>query len=114
LSEESKTTFSVGLGPDLKFAEAFELSLLELGTEAVDLYDSITLFPNAFGRWRERVALLNRVRTVAAREAGAGALTRTGYLLASREGDDLLQQGRAAAAERVFRAVGATGGGRGL
>ena len=33
LAEESKTTFSIALGPDLKFAEAFELSLLEAGAE---------------------------------------------------------------------------------
>ena len=44
-------------------------------------------------------------RARAAQEAGEGALTKTEYLLASRQGETLLQQGRAAEAERVFRAL---------
>jgi tetratricopeptide (TPR) repeat protein len=74
---------------------------------AVDFADNVERFLNVFGRWRERDALVRRV--VAAAGEGAlgsdedGPLTEAAYLLQSRQGELLLDQGRAAEAEAVFR-----------
>jgi tetratricopeptide (TPR) repeat protein len=90
--------------PNLR--RALELAVeAEAITEAVQLADRIAQFLDYFGRWRERDAMLARIRACASREGGEGRQTKTAYLLASREGEALLQQGRAGEAERVFRAL---------
>lgn len=68
--------------------------------EAVDFAGSIAKFLNNFGRWRERDALLEKVGGLSV--AGEG-LTKAEFLLLSQQGETLLQAGRAAEAEQVFR-----------
>ncbi|MBK9050772.1 MAG: hypothetical protein IPL78_07635 [Chloroflexi bacterium] len=93
----------------------------------MDFADSISKFLNYFGRWRERDEMMAEVERAVGREqiaaggeplAAGGdqspnlsvsqspsALTKREYLLASQQGERLLQQGRAAEAERVFRGL---------
>jgi tetratricopeptide (TPR) repeat protein len=76
--------------------------------EAVDFATRISKFLNNFGRWRERDEILKQVSSKQlAREASSsdGKLSKSQYLMESQRGDVLLQQGRAAEAERVFRAL---------
>lgn len=69
--------------------------------------DSIAKFLNNFGRWRERDAMLAQVEQWAKEQMAktmkaAGKLTETEFLLLSRQGETLLQQGHAVEAEQVF------------
>ena len=75
---------------------------------AVEFADSIAEFLDVFGRWRERDALLARVAApLAGGEAGerSAAITKAEFLLQSRQGETLLQQGQAQQAEALFRAL---------
>lgn len=71
----------------------------------VDFADRLSRFLNAFGRWRERDALQGRVHALQDRLAGDGPLTKAGFTLLYKEGESLMQQGRAGDAERVFRTL---------
>ena len=60
-----------------------------------------------FGRWRERDAMVVHVQQWAKEHkaktmSGEGKLAKAEYLLLSRQGETLLQQGRAAEAEEIF------------
>jgi len=70
---------------------------------AVDFATRIAMFLDAFGRWRERdVVMANVKRQTSNVIAGTGGITKAEYLLLDRQGETLLQQGRAAEAERLF------------
>lgn len=64
---------------------------------AADFANSIAKFLNNFGRWSERDAMMGEVRKM----QGAGG--KAEFLMRSNEGERLLQQGRAAQAEQIFR-----------
>jgi len=68
---------------------------------AVDFADSIARFLDVFGRWRERDAMMARIAGL--QVVSAEGVTKAEYLLLSRQGETLLQQGRAVEAERLFR-----------
>ena len=91
--------------PNLRRGVELALAAGEVDT-AVDFADSIARFLDNFGRWRERETLMARVGA-AARSAGPkgvdGSITKAEYLLLSRQGDTLWQQGRAQQAEGLFR-----------
>jgi len=102
------------------FRRALDLTLAAGDTDAAaDFADSIAKFLDIFGRWSERDAMMGEVEK-AIREQGAGsrektirqseinnqqsnAVTQAEYLMATQQGERLLQQGRAVQAERVFR-----------
>jgi tetratricopeptide (TPR) repeat protein len=92
--------------PNLKRALTLALSAGDVAT-AVDFAESIIWFLNYFGRWRERDAVMEAVDKETKRQGdkGTGRLTKAEYLLESRRGETLLDQGCAAEAERVFRAL---------
>lgn len=73
----------------------------------VDFATSIAKFLDAFGRWREREGMMAKVESrmskVQSQEAGGGKLTKAEFMMLDRQGDTLLQQGRAREAERLFR-----------
>lgn len=67
----------------------------------------IERFLNVFGRWRERDAMLAKVQQWAKEQmaktmSGEGKLTKAEFLLMNKQGQALLQQGRAADAERHY------------
>ncbi|MBA3530818.1 MAG: tetratricopeptide repeat protein [Ardenticatenales bacterium] len=68
---------------------------------AIDFAARIALFLNVFGRWREQAMLLQKV--AALQVTGDAGLTKAEYLMRSQQGEALLQQGRAAEAERLFK-----------
>jgi tetratricopeptide (TPR) repeat protein len=72
---------------------------------AVDFADNVEFFLNVFGRWREREAMMAKVAAAVRRPGPAptGPLTKAEYLLESRQGEMLLDAGRAQEAEQVFR-----------
>ena len=79
---------------------------------AVELADRIAKFLGNFGRWRERDVMMAQVAEGMTRRqddrmtGGAGeGLTKAEFTLASRQGETLLGQGRAAEAEAIFRAL---------
>jgi len=86
--------------PNLRRALDLAIAAGEVAA-AVDFADSIVMFLNNFGRWREREALLKKVAGL--QVGGAEGLTKAEYLLLSQQGNILLQQGQAAEAEQVFR-----------
>jgi len=91
--------------PNLKRALALTLAAGDVAM-AVDFADSIVLFLNVFGRWRERDAVMEQVQQAASsKQQAEGRLTKAEFVLDSRRGETLLSQGRAAEAERVFRAL---------
>jgi tetratricopeptide (TPR) repeat protein len=74
--------------------------------EAVDFADSINMFLNNFGRWREKDEMVGEVEKYTSTQGTTdGKITRREYLLESGRGQRLLQQGRAGEAEKVFRAL---------
>ncbi len=81
------------------------------GGVVVDFAARIAQFLDNFGRWREREAMMADVErcmlNVTSSRAGEEdrGLTKAAYLLMSRQGETLWQQGHAAEAERVFRAL---------
>jgi len=70
---------------------------------AVELADRIAYFLDAFGRWRERDGVMERVRGQRSEIRGTGGITMAEVTLTWREGEALLGQGRAKEAEEVFR-----------
>ncbi len=96
-------------------AAADDPALLET---AVTFADRIALFLDVFGRWRERDGMMKQVSdqfTVNSGQSGPGgkssienqqsSITKAEYLLLSRQGETLLQQGQAAGAEALFRGL---------
>jgi len=76
----------------------------EIAGAAVDFAAGIAKFLDVFGRWRERdVMMANVKRQTSSVITGTGGITKAAYLLLSQQGEVLLQQGRAAEAERLFR-----------
>ncbi|HRQ23301.1 MAG TPA: tetratricopeptide repeat protein, partial [Anaerolineales bacterium] len=77
--------------------------------EAVTFADRLNYFLNFFGRWRERDEVAAVVEKAVEQERGkkkeGGGITKREYLMESGRGERLLQQGRAAEAEKVFRAL---------
>jgi tetratricopeptide (TPR) repeat protein len=71
--------------------------------EAVGFADSIARFLNVFGRWRERDAMMEKISNLQSQISSEEGVTKAEYLLLSQRGEALLQQGRAAEAEQVFR-----------
>lgn len=94
--------------PNLKRALnlAFEAGALD---EAVDFANSINRFLDYFGRWRERDKVASLVESTSNQLSVTtdqpGKMTKREFLLESGRGEILWQQGRAAEAERVFRAL---------
>ncbi len=88
--------------PNLHRALVLTLEAKEYET-AVDFTVSIEHFLNVFGCWRERDALLNEIQTAVDGLAHDGPLTKAQFLAASRRGEALRQQERAAKAEEIFR-----------
>ena len=81
---------------------------LEAGAldEAVEFAEIISKFLNNFGRWREREELAEEVYSYTIRQVDReGKVTQREVLLESGRGERLYQQGRAAEAEQVFRAL---------
>jgi tetratricopeptide (TPR) repeat protein len=74
---------------------------------AVDFAESIVLFLDVFGRWRERDAVMEQVDKETRRrgEGEKGRLTKAEFLLELRREQTLLSQGRAKDAESVIRKV---------
>jgi tetratricopeptide (TPR) repeat protein len=76
----------------------------EMAGAAVGFADSIARFLDVFGRWRERdVMMANVKRQTSSVITETGGITQAEFLLLSRQGDTLRQQGRAAEAEGLFR-----------
>ena len=73
------------------------------GEAAVTMAECIAFFLDAFGRRRERAAVMARVEALGG--SGEGGVTKAEFLLLSRRGEALLQEGRAADAERLFRGL---------
>ncbi|MCG3155988.1 MAG: Photosystem I assembly protein Ycf3 [bacterium] len=93
--------------PNLQAALQLAMAAGEIEIVA-DFADSIASFLNDFGRWRERDAMLAQVQQWAKEQmaktmSGEGKLTKAEFLMLDRQGDVLLQQGRAVEAEQVFQ-----------
>ena len=87
--------------PNLR--RALDLSVAAgAAVEAVDFAARIARFLNVFGRWREREAMMERISNLQSQISSEEGVTKAEYLMLSQRGDVLLQQGRAAEAERVF------------
>jgi len=93
--------------PNLR--RALDLALMRASAEAgaaaeaVEFADRIAKFLDHFGRWREREAMMEKVGKLEIRSEEG--LTEAEYLMLSRQGDTLWQQGRAAEAEVLFRGL---------
>lgn len=92
--------------PNLQAALQLAMTAGEMEIVA-DFADSIARFLDAFGRWRERDAMLAQVQQwakgqMAKTKSGEGKLTKAEQLLLDRQGETLWQQGRAVEAEQVF------------
>ncbi len=91
--------------PNLKRALKLTLAAGALD-EAVEFADSINRFLDVFGRWRERDEVAALVEKYTSTQGNTdGKITQRETLLESGRGERLLQQGRAAEAEQVFRAL---------
>lgn len=92
--------------PNLRRGVALALQAGDLAA-AVDFATSVELFLNVFGRWRERAAMMEAVEKVSREQnaVSSGPLTKAEYLLQSRQGEMLREQGRARDAETLFRAL---------
>jgi tetratricopeptide (TPR) repeat protein len=88
--------------PNLR--RALDLAIAAGATaEAVDFATRIARFLDNFGRWRERDALLAKISVLQSLISSDKGITKAEYLMLDQRGDALLQAGRAAQAERVFR-----------
>ena len=89
--------------PNLR--RALDLALDAGDPAAAAFADNVERFLNVLGRWREREAMMARVQAaVGAQHAAPDApLTYAAFLLESRQGELLLDQGRARDAEALFR-----------
>ena len=72
----------------------------DMAYQAIDFADNIARFLDVFGCRRERDALLAQVADL--QLSGAGGITKAEFLRLDRQGDILLQQGRAAQAQALF------------
>jgi tetratricopeptide (TPR) repeat protein len=73
---------------------------------AVNFAESINMFLNNFGRWRERDEVMAEVSGVIDQVSGEeGELTQAQFVMESQRGERLLQMGQAGQAERVFRGL---------
>jgi tetratricopeptide (TPR) repeat protein len=91
--------------PNLKRALNLTLAAGALD-EAVTFADRLNWFLNYFGRWREREEVAAEVDRYTRTQVNMDRkITKREYLLESGRGERLLQQGRAAQAEQVFRAL---------
>ena len=87
---------------------ALQLAMAAGEVEIVALFaDRIASFLDIFGRRRERDAMLAQVKQWAREQmakplTGEGKLTKAEFLLLRRQGETLLQQGRATEAEQLF------------
>ncbi len=90
---------------------AFRLALEEveagqLPAEAVvDFADNIARFLDLFGRWRERDALLKQLDQLAETLISEGGFPREEFLILTRRGQVLWQQGRVLEAQRLFESL---------
>ena len=74
--------------------------------EAVDFANSINSFLDVFGRWRERDEVAKEVDRYTSKQVNTdGKITQREFMIETGRGQRLLQQGRAAEAEKVFRAL---------
>lgn len=91
--------------PNLKCA--FKLTLAaDALDEAVNFANSINKFLDYFGRWRERDELAALVEKYTSTQVNtSGKITQRETIAEIGRGERLLQQGRAAEAEQVFRAL---------
>ena len=88
--------------PNLR--RALDLALAAGALDAAVVFAAcIAQFLDAFGRWREREGMMTKVESYGLRVASSEGLTKAEFLLATRRGEALLQQGRAREAEAVFR-----------
>lgn len=105
------------------FRRALDLTLAAGDLNAAaNFADSIAKFLNVFGRWSERDAMMGEVEKEIRKQGDKGqsaintrseqskmvggpssTVTQAEYLMAAQQGERLLQQGRAAQAEKVFR-----------
>ncbi len=74
-------------------------------TAAVDFATAIAKFLDDFGRWRERDVMMGKIANGELRIANGEGVTKAEYLMLNQRGDALLQGGRAAEAEEVFRGL---------
>ncbi|TKJ36587.1 hypothetical protein CEE37_15010 [candidate division LCP-89 bacterium B3_LCP] len=82
---------------------ALDLAVAARDDEAsVNFATCIEFFLNAFGRWRERDRMMERVATTFNTKE-ADILTQAEFMLLSQQGETLWQQGRALEAEKIFR-----------
>jgi len=73
----------------------------ERGSQAVDFAARLAQFLGNFGRWRERDALLAQVAGL--QLGGAEGVTQAEFMRLNQQGQTLLQQGQAQAAEQIYR-----------
>lgn len=76
--------------------------------DAIDIAYMIARFLDFFGRWRERDIMMARINAWSKAQMGQttrdeSKLSKAEFLLIHREGESLLQQGRIAEAEQIFR-----------
>jgi len=92
--------------PNLRRGVALALQTGDLAA-AVDFAERVEWFLNTFGRWRERAAMMEAVEKVSREQnaVSSGPLTRAEWMLQSRQGEMLREQGRAREAETVFRGL---------
>nr|VFJ64217.1 MAG: CHAT domain-containing protein [Candidatus Kentron sp. DK] len=91
--------------PNLRAAVA---GMFEAGEpDAVDFADSVARFLNHFGRWRQRDALLAKLRgfTDEWEKDSEAPLTKAMVIALSQRGEQFLDQGRPHEAERLFRGL---------
>ncbi len=97
------------------FRRALDLTLAAGDLDAAASFaNSIARFLDAFGRWSERDAMMAQVDTgirdqgsaesaISSQQSAIRRRHASRILMRSQQGERLLQQGRAAQAERVFR-----------
>ena len=97
--------------PNLRRGVALALAAADGGTgdfaAAVEFAECVQIFLNNFGRWRERAAMMEAVEKVSREQnaVSSGPLTKAEWMLQSRQGEMLLDAGRARDAETLFRAL---------
>ncbi len=90
--------------PNLRHALDITMKAGETDT-AVKFAETVERFLNYFGRWRERDTMMKKMVSAAGTSASGGPLTKTEYLVQSRQGELLWQKGRAKEAEQIFRGL---------
>ncbi|MCP4109365.1 MAG: tetratricopeptide repeat protein, partial [Desulfobacteraceae bacterium] len=90
--------------PNLRHALDITMKAGETDT-AVEFAETVEMFLRLFGRWRERDTMMKKMESVAGISASDGPLTKTEFLMQSRQGELLYQKGRAKEAEQIFRGL---------